>query len=308
MPIRPKTSRGKPRGFTLIEILVVAALLSLFAGIAIININEMYKNNVRKAIIGETRQVATACSMARDDIGFYPKLNYLAVSRALITKDDGKTIKEYFDYMSFYNPGAIVAPSPGMVDNWQSMGYFAMSQTRSQMSRGRGGVAKVRLAENMSAPVVDWPADAWGNPYVLYLLKPHVGAETDNTPEWRFVESVSDSPDYMVAVVSYGPDGVPGSTYSPTGMQSLPIVSQEQKDARLFRDNIGAGDAKFFLPHYTNFRYVDRTGYGEVRTEFLRIKGKPWEGDYTAPPDPYGRAVEIRGILDPGSDDLVYQF
>src|SRR5690606_6989864 len=73
-PISPIRRNG---GFTLIEMLVVAALIAIFAGLAVFNIVEQLNREKEKAAIAEARSIATAMSFAHDDLGFYPRLCWL---------------------------------------------------------------------------------------------------------------------------------------------------------------------------------------------------------------------------------------
>ncbi len=74
LPIR----RGKAtRAFTLIELLIVGALIALFAGLAIFGAQQAYLDNQRKAMIGEARQVATSLDLAYADVNFFPALCFL---------------------------------------------------------------------------------------------------------------------------------------------------------------------------------------------------------------------------------------
>jgi len=335
----------KSSGFTLMEILIVAAVIAIMAGIAIFNIQEFYQSSVRKGTIGESSQIGTAVSMARDDLGFFPKLNYLVLPASLITRASNGLLRADFDYMGFFNsisggnPNNAAPPDLNahwISERWQTMGYAAMSQARNRISQGRGGIVRVRLPSGkggktsdnrdigqdaLSDSLVDWPADPWGNPYVLYLLrvekKPAAG-----TPAWRFVTSLNEPPDFAVSVVSYGPNGVPGSTWeakpgNPWGANQgrpLNVVTPQQRDARLFKDGDDyAGPAKFTMPLPTGYWYdnpsSDQAAYlARLRTKI--ISGQ-WLSDF--PPPTVDLAVgsgqiEIRGILDNGSDDIVFKF
>ena len=72
-----KTRINRHSGFTLIEMLVVAALIAIFAGLAVFNIVEQLNREKEKAALAEARSIATAMSFAYDDLGFFPKLCFL---------------------------------------------------------------------------------------------------------------------------------------------------------------------------------------------------------------------------------------
>ncbi|HRR32158.1 MAG TPA: prepilin-type N-terminal cleavage/methylation domain-containing protein, partial [Candidatus Sumerlaeia bacterium] len=71
-------------GFTLVEIVIVAALVALFSGLATFGIQQMLRNNKLKAVIGEARQVGSSLIFAHQDIGFYPSIGFLNMSKAVI--------------------------------------------------------------------------------------------------------------------------------------------------------------------------------------------------------------------------------
>lgn len=113
----------------------------------------------------------------------------------------------------------------------------------------------------------NWPADQWGNPYVLYLFK-----YIPRTDSWDFVQTSGEEPNFWAAVVSYGPDGVPGSPAGGDTVDSL-------LGTRLFvQPN----------PRVAQFNALLLTEYNNARRE-----------RYSMP------APRI-GIVDPGSDDLIY--
>ncbi|MCX7015454.1 MAG: prepilin-type N-terminal cleavage/methylation domain-containing protein [Candidatus Sumerlaeota bacterium] len=327
-----QVAKRRNQGFTLMEILIVAAIIAIFASLAIFNAQEMYQSNVRKGTIAETNSIGTALSMARDDLTFYPKLNYLMQPAALITRQSDGQLRADFDYIGFYNPSNPNPPALNarkILERWQVMGYAAMSQARNRISQGRGGVVLVRLPsgvgnqskggigqDSLNDSLVEWPADPWGGPYVLYLLKVNRPAQA-GTPEWRFVDSVDEEPDFMVGLVSYGPNGVPGMTWekgnpsAPWGdMRGRPlnIVTQQQRDARLYRDgDVLGGPARFSLLLPIGYNYDTGGVQAQLRTKIVKIQ--QYLSDFPAPPNPYGAGpTEMRGVLDPGSDDLIFKF
>ena len=81
----PKSPRRRRRGFTLIEILIVGALISLLSGIAIFAVKQMYDSNRRKAMFDETRSIGTALHFAYEDLGFFPRLSVVGKTKSLLT-------------------------------------------------------------------------------------------------------------------------------------------------------------------------------------------------------------------------------
>ena len=67
----------KRRGFTLIEMLIVAALITIFSTIAMFSMQELMKSARRKAAIADLRSIGHSLANAHMDIGFMPKIGYL---------------------------------------------------------------------------------------------------------------------------------------------------------------------------------------------------------------------------------------
>lgn len=332
------------QGFTLIEILIVGALLSLLAGIAIFNISEMYQNNMKKAAVGEVKNLATACAMAQQDIGFVPKFNYLTTPAQYITTSAAAPhIRADFDYMGFINPNNDWdINTTSITSRFTTRGYYAFSSTRGGLNRGKGGIVKVRLPslatgtpagqDDLEGSLVDWPADPWGNPYVLYQLKvnkPAAGQPANpDEPKWKFIESLKEDADYMMAVVSYGPNGIPGAVWEKrssgdlfgrgAGISLNWAKTAEMSNARLYVDGdplVPNGPARYTMLRPLEFKL------GNSAAATLRnwiVKGPDandgagvtrWNNMFPTDGLPQsGGGLEVRGITDPGSDDIVYVF
>lgn len=210
------------RGFTLVEMLIVGALIALFSGIAIIGIQAQYRANQRKAVIGETRQVASALDFAYNDVGLFPKISLLTYSREHLNLEsdikygDQLSAFRLSDYFGITIPPADVSRAESIADRWRG-GYFAASQARTRVSQGRGGSRKMISDANDNVGY-DWPLDVWNNPYMLYCLSinpddqtlyfAHESLQADGT------FAVNNRPgaegNFVNAVVSYGPNQVPG--------------------------------------------------------------------------------------------------
>jgi len=292
-------------GFTLIEILIVAALISLLAGIAAINIQRAYVDNQRKATYGEARNLATALSFANEDIGIFPKLcfltqndKYIAPPQVAPYTTPGSYLLSGFDYIGFeVNQPATLTRR--IIKNWAkgmgTPGYFSAGQGRRGLFQGRrGGMVRMEVPMVNYNPVVlppgeaqavyDWPADPWGRPYVLYLL--HLSGVDPRTgqPMVSFLDTPTRSPNYTLAVVSYGPNGIPG------GREDYDAATLSQGLAlRLFE--------KSTLPG-VDFRALRPDEYTQARMEawsFVKLRGTP--GPLVYP-----------GVIDEGSDDIVIEF
>lgn len=218
------------RAFTLIEIIVVSTLIALLSGIALFSINEMYIRNIRKVSFAEAFQLATALSIAENDLDFYPKLNYLRQPKELILMEE--TTMNVFTHS--LNPNRTVpsldywghlransALTLRIISNWGGP-YMGVSQARQDSNRGaQSGIVKMRLpylAESLATingavtpnvSVVDWPADPFGNPYLLYQFKAVIDPTfAVNIP--LFLEDPSDEASFRNMIVSYGRNNFPG--------------------------------------------------------------------------------------------------
>lgn len=256
-----KFKRSK-KGFTLLEIIIVAALISLFSGLATFGVNQMLNNNKLKAVIGETRQVGSSLIFAHQDIGFYPKIGFMMYTADLI---DNRFGWDRIDTMGF---SLSLTKGQFTYKNWKGP-YFAASPTRNQLSARYKSIVTMQLTPQYQGyeNEIFWPADQWGSPYVLYLFKYDPRQDT-----WKFTQSLGEEPNFWAAVVSYGPNGVPGT---PGGGYSLDVL----RDRRLFIQ------PDFRVPV---FQDLDTTEYNLEREEVYSL-------------DPGGI-----GMVDPGSDDIIY--
>ncbi|HOE63818.1 MAG TPA: type II secretion system protein [Candidatus Sumerlaeota bacterium] len=258
-------------GFTLVEIVIVAALVALFSGLATFGIQQMLRNNKLKAVIGEARQVGSSLIFAHQDIGFYPSIGFLNMSKAVI---DGR-----FGMNGWRSLSPMGMPLGGIsytnAQKFWSGPYFAQSLSRNQTSVRFKSVVTMQVpiyTSGSSSPAgyedIDWPADQWGNPYVLYLFKYDAVNRT-----WAFVDGPTDDANYWAAVVSYGPNGIPGTLH-------------ESEDFETFRTTrcLYHQDAI----RTPIFRSLLITEYNTARAAVL------------------DRAAPYIGIINPGSDDLIY--
>jgi prepilin-type N-terminal cleavage/methylation domain-containing protein len=308
----PFPMKRKTGGFTLIEILIVAAMIALLAGIAAINIQAAYVQAQRKATFGECKNIATALGFAYMDIGIYPKLCFLSQNELFIAPPDpgfpnqpGTYLASGFEYI-----GHPLANNPSIsnrvIQNWSqgmgSPGYFsAGGGRRGVFQGGRGGLVDVEIpmisgytpqviGGNGQLPIYRWPADPWGRPYVLYMLHQE-GVTPNGLPVVRFCQSATENPNFALAVVSYGPNGIPGGP----DIWTAGDVSTGQAFA-LF-DRIGRQ-----YPDQSDYRILQPSEYTQARAEawsYERILGE----DPDTPP-----GLSYIGVIDKGSDDIVIEF
>jgi prepilin-type N-terminal cleavage/methylation domain-containing protein len=302
-------SNRKQTAFTLIEILIVAALISLLAGIAIINIQSAYQSNQRKATLGEGRSVATALSFAYEDVGIYPKLCFLsqgifdiAPPQTAPYTQPGTFLLSGFEYTG-YDVNTPATMTNRIIKNWVkgagSQGYFSAGSGRRGLFQGRrGGIVKMEipmdiynpqvLPSGQALPIYDWPADPWGRPYVVYMLI-RAGNQSSGLPLVRFPNSTTDIARgniYALAVVSYGPNGIPGGPedYNAATLAMGLSYCLYSRDDRLYPGPPGQSDYRALRPQEYNAARRDAWSY-------VKLLGQN-------PPS-------YIGVIDPGSDDLI---
>lgn len=275
------------RAFTLVEMFVVGALIALFAGIAIFNIQGQYLINIRKITIAEVNQIHSALSFIKMDAGVFPKLNFLnkALYHPEVSVLVGVNVRQLnlrndFDYMGY-------AIGPGLestiLSEWRGP-YYSISHTRRGVSRAIGGIVTMLLPN--SGIATDWPADVYGEPYVLYLIK------VTETGGLDWVRSATDEANYFAAVVSYGRNRVPGyraDTPIPTG------DFNRLKNERLYKEG-GSGSDIYGRPRAVEFTALTAAEYNLPRLQALTKIGRT------------GISEDEVGIIDPGSDDIIYEF
>jgi type II secretory pathway pseudopilin PulG len=333
-PRRPQSSHA--RGFTLIEILVIVALIAMLSGIAVFQVKSVMDQTRIKATYPDLRSVADALTTAHFDLGFFPKLGFLSLSQPQLIQNN--TLPEDFEVMGFGTTQAIGPQRMAqIVDAWNGP-YFNAAGGRSPLKTGtRGYYVQMQMPRATSAtPLVDWPAgtlvewpaDPWGSPYVVYLLHQDKAVldPSDPTkttylkpPPPRFVRSPYEEPNYFAAVVSYGPNGIPGGSADPH-FGNNPSVIATGRQFRLFTSVPAASSSptRFVALKDNEVQVTTPVSSGDVATS--RILSLSMN-------DPFGYLGAFRGpdnsqvpgILDPtftymngstkvtvmGSDDIV---
>lgn len=310
---------GARRGFTLIEVMIVAALIALLSGIALFSIQQFYDSNVRKAALGECNRLGTALEFANQNLGFYPKLNYLRQPRSVVQFNettgvaDAAYVVHALDYYGYF-PGGTASPALGRVAlSWDGP-YYGASVNRARSNRGtQSGITKVRLADvfyatnSLPLSLVSWPADPYGNPYVLYQVK----YDSSGTYSPVVVGSPGQSADYFNAVVSYGPNKFPGGNENTPDTPAGASVRDALRGAALYLvgDPLGDGQANYTMKSAsplvtdTNYRVILSTldaGWASFRDS---IKWDP-----AAYAGQNQQNLGYVGIRDNGSDDLSFEF
>lgn len=274
--------RRRRPAFTLIEILVVALLIAILSAIGLISVRSFMERNRLRVVVGETYQIATALSFARDDIGFYPKLNFLLVGLNELGTDLGPVsatnpINPDFEYFG----NDISALTPRIVPSqrgttgaqgWQGP-YMGMSEAR----RGLGGPTVVTMELPISGVRVRYPADAYFQPYTLYQMS------WDELNRPNFIngpEQLGQIADLFTAVVSYGPNQVPGGENPPSESGLVGATEEDTRDNQIAARLYTTVDARAFI-----YRALEPIDYEVV-----------------------GRNFAYYAIVAPDSDDLIKQF
>lgn len=334
--------RSARRGFTLVELVIVGALIALFSSLAIFGVQQQFRSNLKKATIGETRQIATALDFANLDTGIFPRLCWLMESEQGMRFIGSQIVPSGNGVASFVTAEAGGrTPSTTLFDPAnQSFGeriatkwdgpYFAASQSRSGVAQGRGGFVYMLIPElpstgpnNPTEGVgIRWPCDPYNNPYAVYMLDID---RSGSVPFLDFVSATSPSDatrkgNFVNAVVSYGPNHYPGGDefargdfgVVPSG-NTAPMGAEgsNQFKLRAFKGFVGFRGDRGFITH-TALR----------ANEYTRDRANAWSKDFALaniglfsngvnglPSDGQGNGVNsVVCITDPGSDDVVFEF
>lgn len=235
------------KGFTLVELFIVAALIALLSGIAVFNIQREYKTSQMRITVGETNQIATSLAFAYQDTDIFPKLCFLNQSYTMLMKlwdGDNLDIFADFDTMGYGVPETKISAG------WEGA-YFSMSQGRG---RNPGGGFVNMLLPNSGA-IMAWPADLYGQPYVVYQI---VLDPTNYQP--RFINNWSESPDQFNAVVSYGQNKMVGG---PDVNEAVVADPTDLLNKRLFEVSTTAG-ANFDALRPDEYNALRLAGYQDV--------------------------------------------
>lgn len=203
---------GALRGFTLVEMLLVAALVVIFSSIAVFSVSEFAIQNKKKASVGECRQIASAMSFAQQDLGFYPKICFLQFA---LPQMKAAPITDMplcgFDYIG----GQVIPNLVTRLDKYWGGGlggkYIGFNEKTAVVPMTYIHHVHPGCDAGEKNLTFDWPADPFGQPYACYLLHaPPVTETNSNKQSERFCASVSEDANYFAGIVSYGPNQVPG--------------------------------------------------------------------------------------------------
>jgi len=306
------------RGFTLIEILVVAALIAIFSAIAIISVQTQLINNRRKAIIGESRQIATAMDFAYNDVGFFPSIAFLdetAVTLELQSEFIFGDSDEIYARLQHY-----LIPNQSFIQTQKQFNgpYISSTQGRSRVSQGLGGSRRMLIFNGIPGANdpqgVDWPVDAVNNPWVMYNL--HLDRSTSSL--YFTTNSEDDSSalnltkpsatgNFINAIVSYGENQVPGGgpNYNPTGDVDAATANSPQ-GLRLYYGNPNQSANPLTLHTIANGGLTGTNGNLRASAWTAQFFQNAGGGAGTlALTDDNSASV---GITDDGSDDIVFSF
>ncbi|NQU44757.1 prepilin-type N-terminal cleavage/methylation domain-containing protein [bacterium] len=295
----------KIRAFTLMEILIVAALISLFSSLAIFSTQYLVDSSKRKSSVADARTIAHVLSMAYMDFGIFPKVGYLTLPQPMIERRFGTNqigLPPDFDALGQYAQNAPQGRT--ITENWIGP-YLPSSLQRQVIAPGYTGYHTTMRIPTPDAyastgagsyVVLDWPADPWGNPYVVYLIR--METNPDGTVELRWLEKPTESPNFLAAVVSYGKNGIPGG---PSNVSEVTPAMRNDAEAYKIYSKYAPADAEF--------QALDDVGNGPDQYNATRLSGlhnaAGWQ-KLGFNVDGYLSQYGIPGIMDPGSDDVVF--
>jgi prepilin-type N-terminal cleavage/methylation domain-containing protein len=308
IPATPIRKSQHLRGFTLIEMLIVAILITLFSSLAIFSVQQLYDDARRKTVHDDVKQIGTALHFAYEHIGFIPRIHLLGRPLNEVTFQlGGQTIiNPAFDTYGYlpFDP-----PQVTTVQRKWAGSYIGVIKNRETMSRGDRGLVWMRLPDRDSIALgtvgdldlsrVKWPADAWGNPFVVYqVTSDNLFITTDNPRGLRLIQRPGELANKITAVVSYGPNGVPGGNEN-TLTQSPQFIQNVLQPASLFVvGDVTGGDAEFTLKSFDTAIApveLDLVQFADVLAQSLLAEEQvPGDGQV--------------GMLNPLSDDIYWTF
>lgn len=274
--MRTKGTRRGTRAFTLVEMLIVAALIVIFSSLAVLNVSEYMKKGRQKAAVAEARHIATAMSFAHQDLGFFPKICFLNLNLISLTDSlSGMT----FDAVEYH--GHNIGDLAGRLGRQWRGGYLGINHEK---------LCKMHFTSNGVTKAFDWPLDPWNTPYVAYFMESTDQIGPGGRRTVQFVPNAGADPNYFAGVVSYGPNMVPGMK-----MDATPTETAIRRPIRLFREDSIASP----VAGYLNFRLPTPAEYAAAPlstsgAEMIRLDMTP---DAAFP-----------RIREPNSDDRVYEF
>ncbi len=199
---------NKKSGFTLLEIIVVAALISLLSGIAVISIRTLYERAQINTTRAEVGQISKALSFAHQDTGIFPKFHVLE-QPVTVLEDEDIFPPEALENIHYIGMDLRQADMRRILERWNGP-YWGVSVRRNNPPVNVGPDGLIGTDEDEIPYNFLLPIDPFGNPYVLYLLTYDPDHELSDEHGVRPIQSPSEDPDFMCAVVSYGPSGLPG--------------------------------------------------------------------------------------------------
>lgn len=300
------TRNRRRRGFTLIEILVVGVLIALFSGMAIFSVQRFYDDARRKIVFDETKQIGTALEFAFEGIGFFPRLHMLGQPlSAVVWKNAGglSVLAPAFDTYGYLIQDSFEVQQ--VEKNWDGV-YMSAATNRLKLSQGQKGLVTMRIPDPESIALdvrngveyslVYWPTDVWGNPYVVYHVVTDAAMITADNPQGlRLIERPSEMADKFNAVVSYGPNGVPGGN-DETRATGQAFLENVLRPGSLYI----AGDAIGGEAEYTLKTFESNASAAQFPDDFNEIMARTLSVDSDVP-------GEV-GMFDANSDDIYWKF
>ena len=183
----PQAPAGRRGGFTLIEVVVVLAVVLLLSSIAVPVVSSYLQDGARTRAEGDVRMLSAALTQFYKDNGCYPA-RYLTNNNLLSVLVTGKSVlaKNPWSGTHQFATWALAAGSGDVVDH----------HLRANTPQGAGGNAyPTTVTARWRGPYLKAPAplDPWGRPYVVNV----VSSWSTSTTQYK-----------RLYVLSAGPDGV----------------------------------------------------------------------------------------------------
>jgi len=165
------------RGFTLIEVIVVAAIIAILAGILVPMIFSQIDESKITRAQGDVKTIATAISRYRMDTGYFPKINpAVAIDPA---------VGPVTAYETLFSLGVQLALPAGFLTTIGDLGDNLSPGAAAKNVYTTGGF----FEKKWKGPYLStFTSDPWGNAYVVNV--------------------VNDTAEKNVWVLSAGPNGV----------------------------------------------------------------------------------------------------
>lgn len=150
------------RGFTLVEVIVVAAIIAILAGILVPMIMSQIDDSKITRAQGDVKQIATAVARFRSEIGYYPTFNPAV---AFTADPSTGSVVPPANFNILHTDGTVQAlPASFTSDMPDDMANHLSSKAEASALYGATGY----YGKKWKGPYLSsFSADPWGNAYVV---------------------------------------------------------------------------------------------------------------------------------------------